>query len=395
MTDPSAPIDKHFENVTDPRVNRGAKHSLLEMVFVALTAAICGANGWADVERFGRSKRDWFRRFIDLPHGVPSHDTCGRVFARLETSEFLSAMHAWVDSFAGSLRGQGLAIDGKQVRTPTGQGGGSCGRGSRQRGSLDRAAGTAALHTITAFATETRTVLRQMSVDEKSNEIPAVPKLLELIELSGAVVTLDAMHCQTETAQAIVDPDATSILTVKGNQPTLYKELLSRFEEYLDADFRVEGLRKQVTVERSHGRHERREYYVKAIDAHDGLFQRWPDVKSMGMAYRAREENGDLHQETMFFITNHAPQVRTLSRHLRDPWTIENSQHWVLDVTFAEDASRIRKGSAPEIAGAFRRMALTILQRDTTIKENIRGKRLRAGWDGRILDQIYAGFTAV
>ena len=377
MTDPSAPIYKHFENVTDPRVNRGANHSLLEMVFVALTAAICGANGWADVERFGNSKLDWFRRFIDLPHGVPSHDTFGRVFARLDASEFLSAMHAWVDSFAGSLRGQGVVIDGKTLR-----------------GSIDRAAGAAALHTITAFATETRTVLRQMSVAEKSNEIPAVPKLLELIELSGAIVTLDAMHCQTETAQAIVDRDATYILTVKGNQPTLYEELLSRFEEYLDADFRVEGLRKHVTVERSHGRCERREYYVKAIDAHDELFQRWPDIKSIGMVYRARQEQDDLHQETMFFITNHAPKVRTLSRHLRDHWTIENSQHWILDVTFAEDDSRIRTGSAPEIAGAFRRMALTILQRDTTINENIRGKRLRAGWDGNVLDQIYAGFTA-
>ena len=198
MTDPFAPIYNHFENVTDPRVDRGKKHSLLEMIFIALTASICGSNGWADVERFAHSKLDWFRRFIDRTHGVPSHDTFGRVFARLGTAEFLNAMHAWVDSFAESLRGAGVAIDGKTLR-----------------GSIDRAEDTAALHTITAFATGTRTVLRQMSVDEKSNEIPAVPRLLELIELSGAVVTLDAMHCQVETAQAIVDRDATYILTVK------------------------------------------------------------------------------------------------------------------------------------------------------------------------------------
>jgi len=181
MTGPSAAIYNHFKNVTDPRVNRGANHSLLEMMFVALTAAICGANGWADVERFGNSKLNWFRRFIELEHGIPSHDTFGRVFSRLDTSEFLTAMHSWVDSFAENLRGQGVAIDGKTLR-----------------GSFDRAAGTTALHTITAFATKTRTVLRQMSVDEKSNEIPAVPKLLDLIELAGAVVTLDAMHCQTK-----------------------------------------------------------------------------------------------------------------------------------------------------------------------------------------------------
>ena len=200
MTGPSAAIYNHFKNVTDPRVNRGANHSLLEMMFVALTAAICGANGWADVERFGNSKLNWFRRFIELEHGIPSHDTFGRVFSRLDTSEFLTAMHSWVDSFAENLRGQGVAIDGKTLR-----------------GSFDRAAGTTALHTITAFATKTRTVLRQMSVDEKSNEIPAVPKLLDLIELAGAVVTLDAMHCQTETAQAIVDRGATYILTVATN----------------------------------------------------------------------------------------------------------------------------------------------------------------------------------
>ena len=378
MTDPSTAIYNHFENVTDPRVNRGANHSLLEMMFVALTAAICGANGWADVERFGNSKLNWFRRFIELEHGVPSHDTFGRVFSRLDTSEFLTAMHSWVDSFAENLRGQGVAIDGKTLR-----------------GSIDRAAGTAALHTITAFATKTRTVLRQMSVEEKSNEIPAVPKLLDLIELAGAVVTLDAMHCQTETAQAIVDREATYLLTVKGNQPTLFNELLDRFDEYANVDFRVEGLRKHVTVERSHGRNERREYFVKAIDSGDTLFDRWPQAKSFGMVYRVREDGGKVHQETVFFITNHAPKVKALSRHLRSHWSIENSQHWILDVTFAEDASRIRKDSGPEIAGAFRRMALTILQRDTTIKENIRGKRLRAGWDESILDDIYAGFTAV
>ena len=378
MTDPSAAIYNHFEKVTDPRVDRGANHSLLEMVFVSLTATICGANGWADVERFGNSKLEWFRKYIDLEHGVPSHDTFGRVFSRLDTSEFLSAMHSWVDSFVESLRGKGIAIDGKALR-----------------GSIDRDEDTPALHTITAFATETRTVLRQMSVDEKSNEIPAVPQLLDLLELSGAIVTLDALHCQTATAKAIDDRDATYILTVKGNQPTLYEELLNRFDAWATSDSEVEGLRKHVTLERSHGRNERREYFVKAIDPDDELLGKWVSAKSIGMVYRQREENDETKHETSFFITNHAPKVKTLARHLRDHWSIENRQHWILDVTFAEDASRIRKGSSPEISAAMRRMALTILQRDITIKENIRGKRLRAGWDENVLDQIYAGFTAV
>ena len=225
MVGPARFVQRHFANVTDPRVDRGHNHDLLEMVFMALTATICGADGWVDVERFAKSKWDWFRQYLELPHGVPSHDTFGRVFARLDTGEFLTAMHQWVDQFAGSLRDRGIAIDGKQVRTPTGEGGESCGRG-RRHGSFDRAADQSPLHTITAFATDTRLVLRQLSMDEKSNEIPAVPVLLKLLELEGAIVTLDAMHTQVETARAIIKAQADYVMTVKQNQPQLYQRLI-------------------------------------------------------------------------------------------------------------------------------------------------------------------------
>jgi len=371
----AAVVCKHFENITDPRANRGFNHDLGEMIFLALTATMCGANGWADVERFANSKRKWFRRFIKLENGIPSHDTFGRVFARLDTVEFLAAMHTWVDTFAGSLRGQGVAIDGKTLR-----------------GSFDKAAGQSPLHTVTAFACDMRVCLRQMSVDEKSNEIPAVPKLLKMMELAGATVTLDAMHCQVETAKAIIKADADYILIVKGNQGALYQALLDRFESYGEQDYQVKGLRRHVTVEKSHGREERREYYAIGVSKGDRTFSRWPGIKSIGMIYRHRQSGEATHEETMFFISSHQPKIRTLSRFIRGHWGIENRQHWILDVTFAEDASRIRKDSAPEISAAFRRMALNILQRDTSIKENIRGKRLRAGWDDSVLNAIYAGF---
>lgn len=376
-TGPATIVYKHFENLTDPRVDRGGNHNLLEMVFMALTATLCGAQGWADVERFAKSKRAWFAKFLDLQRGIPSHDTFGRVFARLDTGEFLEAMHHWVDDFSGSLRGQGVAIDGKTLR-----------------GSYDRAAGQSALHTITAFACGVRMCLRQMTVDAKSNEIPAVPELLKLMELAGATVTLDAMHCQVDTAQAILDADADYLLIVKGNQGNLYQALLDRFLEYGEQDYQVPGLRRHVTVEKSHGRRERREYYVIAAGK-DEVFARWPGLKSIGMIYRCRESGEATHEETMFFITSHPPRVRRLSELIRGHWGIENRLHWVLDVTFSEDASRIRRGSAPEISAAFRRMALNILQRDTSLKENIRGKRLRAGWDDKVLDAIYAGFSRV
>ncbi len=244
-TGPALVVHKHFVNVTDPRVDRGQNHSLIEMIFLALTATLCGAQSWVDVERFAKSKSDWFRRYVPLKHGIPSHDTFGRVFGRLNTGEFLLAMHAWVDAFAGSLRGRGIAIDGKTLR-----------------GSFDQAAGQTALHTITAFACDMRICLRQMSVDEKSNEIPAVPELLKLMDLSGATVTLDAMHCQVETAQAVIKAEADYILIVKQNQESLHTYLSDRFIEYGDADYQVEGLRRHKTVQTSHGRKERREYYV-------------------------------------------------------------------------------------------------------------------------------------
>ena len=375
-TGPASVVHKHFENLTDPRVDRGCNHCLIEMIFLALTAAICGAQGWADVERFAKCKLDWFRRYVALQFGVPSHDTFGRVFSRLDTGEFLTAMHAWVDVFAGSLRGRGIAIDGKTLR-----------------GSFDAAAGKTALHTITAFACDMRVCLRQMSVGEKSNEIPAVPELLKLMELSGATVTLDAMHCQLETAQAILNAKADYILTVKQNQEGLYTNLADRFIEYGETDYHVPGLKRHRTVEKSRGRKERREYYFIDAPGDDPVLARWPGIRSLGMIYRCREQGDEIHEETMYVISSHPPKVKMLSQHIRGHWSIENSQHWVLDVTFAEDASRIRKGSAPEISAAFRRMALNILQGDTTIKENIRGKRLRAGWCESVLEKIYAGFT--
>lgn len=375
-TGPAAVVGEHFEGVSDPRVNRGQNHHLLEMIFVALTATLCGAQGWVDVERFAKSKLAWFRRYIALEHGVPSHDTLGRVFSRLDTGEFLTAMHAWVDTFARSLRGQGVAIDGKTLR-----------------GSFDRAAGKTALHTITAFACEMRLCLRQMSVESKSNEIPAVPELLKLLELSGATVTLDAMHCQVETAQAILDAQADYLLIVKQNQPSLYNDLLERFIKYGEADYQVKGLRRHKTHEQSHGRDERRESFCIAAPKGEPALARWPGLRSLGMVFRQREVAGKLAEETLFFISSHPPKVRQLSEHLRAHWTIENAQHWMLDVTFAEDASRIRQGAAPEISAALRRMALNILQRDTTQKDSIRGKRLRAGWDETVLDAIYAGFS--
>lgn len=369
---------EHFESLSDPRVNRGNNHSLYEMVVMTLTAAICGANSWVDVERFGVSKWDWFAKFLKLEYGIPSHDTFGRVFGALDTEEFLTCLQNWIQTLQLDMKGQGVAIDGKTLRH-----------------SFDSATGVGALHVVNAWATGLRICLGQVSVDHKSNEITAVPQLLKFLELQGAVVTLDAMHCQTETASAIRAQEADYVLSVKKNQPTLYERLDDLFLEYGEQGFRGPGLRRHATVEKSHGREERREYYVAA--APQDLRSKWKDVQSVGVVYRYRKNvvSGTVHEETMYFISSLPPKVRTLAKHVRGHWAVENSLHWCLDVTFGEDASRIRKGNSTEIASIFRRLALTILKRDTTQKENIRGKRLTAGWNTDVLEQIFTGVQRV
>jgi predicted transposase YbfD/YdcC len=368
-------IFEHFQQLSDPRLDRGKNHSLYEMVVVALTAAMSGANCWADVERFGKARIDWFEKFLTLEYGMPSHDTFGRVFARLDTDEFLTCLQNWLGTLHMDMQGQGVAIDGKTLRR-----------------SFDNATGVGALHVVNAWATGLRICLGQVAVDGKSNEITAVPKLLEFLELQGAVVTLDAMHCQTETARVIVAQGADYVLTVKGNQPTLHQRLAQLF---VDDGLHLPSRRRHVTVEKSHGREERREYYVSPAPA--DLRSKWKGLQSVGMVRRWSRDvvSGKVHEEIMYFISSLPPKVRALAKHVRGHWSVENTLHWCLDVTFGEDASRIRKGTGAEIASIFRRLALTILQRDTTQKENIRGKRLMAGWNTDVLEQILLGFQAI
>jgi predicted transposase YbfD/YdcC len=363
----------HFDELTDPRVDRTKLHQLSDMVAVALCATICGADSWADVERFGKEKVDWLRTFLPLENGVPSHDTFGRVFAVLDTEEFSVCLTRWVSSLQLDLKGTSVAIDGKTLRR-----------------SFDAAAGREALHLVSAWAGELRVSLGQLAVDDKSNEIPAVRKLLELLDLEGAVVTVDALHCQKETAQTIRARNADYVLSVKANQPTLYQQLQEQFTAYGDDDWR--GVKRSATTETKHGRCERREYYV--APATSELARQWPDACSIGMVYRRRETASGESEEVAYFISSLPPKVRVLAKHVRGHWSVENSLHWTLDVTFSEDQSRIRKGRGSQIAAAFRRLALSILKQDTTLIENIHGKRVRAGWNNKTLQAILTANAA-
>jgi predicted transposase YbfD/YdcC len=369
-------IFTHFENLTDPRIKRTQVHKLLDIMTIALCAAICGANSWADVERFGLAKQDWFARFLELPGGIPSHDTFGRVFALLDTTEFDACLRSWLRSLHKSMNGQNIAIDGKTLRR-----------------SFDKATGRAALHSVSAWAVGLRLSLGQVAVDDKSNEITAVPKLLELLEIAGAVVTLDAMHCQTETVAAIHAKKADYVLNVKANQPKLVERLQQEFEQYGNQDFKALGLRVHKTTERSHGRDEHREYYVAPapqdlIDA-----GQWAGLQTIVMVYRHRKVAGKETHEVHYYISSLPPKVKRLAKAIRGHWGIEASLHWVLDVNFAEDDSRIRKGNGPQTTALLRRLALSILEQDTTLKSSLRGKRLQAGWNEDLLEKILTGFS--
>ncbi|QDS98836.1 ISAs1 family transposase [Adhaeretor mobilis] len=363
----------HFEELTDPRMERTKRHRLSDIVAIALCGAICGADSWADVERFGNEKIDWFRTWLPLEHGIPSHDTLGRVFSLLDTKEFYHCLANWVASLQLDLQGQTVAIDGMTLRR-----------------SFDQASGTGALHLVNAWASDLHLSLGQLATEQKSNEITAVPRLLEILAIEGAVVTLDAMHCQKQTAEKIRLAGADYVLQVKGNQKKMHEQLLQLFIDYGDQDYR--GVRRHVTVEKNHGRDERREYYV--APAPPKLSEQWRDLRSVGMVFRYRKSGEKLSEETSFFISSLPPKVRSLAGHVRNHWSVENSLHWSLDVTFSEDQSRLRKGNGQEIAAGMRRLALSILKRDTTLKESLRGKRLRAGWNNQTLQAILTSIQA-
>ena len=364
----------HFEKVTDVRINRGKNHPLIEMIFVSLCATICGADGWADVERFGKAKLSWLRRFLPFESGIASHDTLGRVFSRLDSVQFYAALQGWVSEITGALEGETVAFDGKTLR-----------------GSFDTASSKSALHSVSAWACGLRLCLGLNSVDDKSNEIPAVQQLIDMLDLQGAVVTADAMHCQKATAEKIIDKEADYILFVKGNQPTLKNELQESILEAFESDNK--NIRQYQKSEKNRNREEFRSMMVMPVPKDSSVFEQWKGIRTIGQIYRAREIDGKVEEEQTLFISSLEPKVREHNQRVRQHWSIENQQHYILDVTFSEDSSRIRKGSAPEISSVFRRLALSILQRDTTMKDSIRGKRKRCGWDEAVFEKLIANIS--
>lgn len=372
---PVADLRKHFGHLTDPRIERTKEHQLIDIIIIAICAIIAGADGWVAVEAFGHAKEKWLRTFLDLPNGIPSHDTFGRVFGLLNPSEFEQAFSAWVASVREILKGQIIALDGKSLRR-----------------SHDHWLGKDAIHMVSAWATAQRLVLGQRKIDDKSNEISALPELLQVLALEGCIVTIDAMGCQTEIAETIVERGADYVLAVKENQGKLYEDLQDLFAGVDEVAFRDVPHDFEREVTKDHGRLEIRECWVLSDPEYLEYVRRveaWKNLRSVvRICTEVRHEQTTLSRETRYFISSLAGSAQDMITAVRGHWSIENGLHWVLDVTFREDASRVRKDHGPENLALLRHVALNVLNRSRHGKDSIKTMRLRAGWDEAYLEKL-------
>lgn len=372
MTKP-ARMQDHFAELTDPR-RREVTYPLINIVVIAVCAVICGADDFVAIAEYGKKKRKWFARFLDLKSGIPSHDRFNAILAAIKPAEFEKCLLGWITALHDITDGQVIAIDGKTLRR-----------------SFDATSGKAAIHMVSAWATANHISLGQVVVDAKSNEITAIPKLLQILEISGSLVTIDAMGCQTEIARKIVDADADYVLAVKGNQPTLHQGLIDFFERHLEDDFADTKVRRYQTEEKGHGREEVRYYFVCPVPEDLPDRARWPNLRAVGIVVSNTQREGRDCVEIRYYILSRYLAARRFAEAVRGHWGIENRLHWQLDVTFQEDQSRIRKGHADTNFSSLRRTALSLLKNETTLKVGIKNKRLTAGWDETYLEKVLLG----
>ncbi len=374
---PTPSLLTHFQELEDPRISPATRHHLLDIVAIAVCAVICGADTWVEVEAFGQAKRAWLETFLALPHGIPSHDTFGRVFAALDPDQFEAGFRSWVGAVAAVSAGTVVAIDGKTLRR-----------------SHDRAQGKDALVLVSAWAEANRLLLGQVAVDPGANEIPAIPILLQQVALAGSLVTVDAIGCQTAIAAQIVAQEADYVLALKANQGTLHEAVRVLF-----AAGQADGLVSirhdaQRSIEKNHGRLELRQVWAvddPAVMAYLDPHGAWPNLRSVAMVVTERRVDADIAREVRYYLSSLPGTAATIGAAVRGHWGIENQLHWVLDIAFHEDESRVRHGHASQNLAVLRRLALNLLRQESTAKIGTKAKRLKAGWDEAYLLKLLAG----
>ena len=363
-------IDYHFGQLSDPR-HHNKKHKLVDIMTIAICASICGADTFKQIEDFGKAKTKWFQRFLELPFGIPSHDTFGRVFAFLDPKEFQRCFINWVQAIQELLDGQTIAIDGKTLRR-----------------SFDKSSDKKAIHMVSAWASECGFVLGQIKTEEKSNEITAIPQLLKILEISGCIITIDAMGCQKQIAKTIIKKGADYLFSLKGNHSDLHDDVSFFFNGCLKDNFKDTPHDFHETVDGGHGRIETRKFWT--VSDIDWLYGKrlWKELKTIGMVESERNIGGEKSKERRFFISSLNGDAKTFAKAVRNHWGIENSLHWTLDIAFREDESRIRKDNAPENFAVLRHISLNLLKNEKSFTGSMKTKRLMAGWKTSYLEKV-------
>ena len=363
----------HFSVIEDPRMDRTKDHLLSDILVIAVCAMLCGAEHFTDFEDFGEAKEDFLRTFLDLPNGIPSHDTFRRVFALLDPKQFADCFRRWTEGLRKAIGQEIVALDGKTLRR-----------------SYDRAKGKEPVHMVSAWARENGLVLGQVKVDDKSNEITAIPELLQKLKLAGCIVTIDAMGCQTKIAGEITAAEADYVLALKANHETMHAQVKSFLEDALAEGFPEIAHDTFETSESAHGRKETRRYWITEEISWLTQHGQWPNLRSVGMAESTREAQGQITVERRFYLASIPADAKNFARAVRGHWAIENTLHWCLDVSFAEDQCRARTGYAAENLAILRHISLNILKQETTKKRGIKGKQKNAGWNHPYLLKLLA-----
>lgn len=371
---PETNIMSYFADMDDPRTGQNITHPLINIVTIAILGVICGADGWVDIERYGNAKKDWLSRFLNLEKGIPSHDSFGRVFRWLDEDAFQARFVKWTASLCEETKGQLVAMDGKKLRR-----------------SQERRKGRDGIWMVSAWSSENRLVLGQKKVDEKSNEITAIPELLTQLDITGCVVTLDALNTQTAIAQQIVDAEADYILAVKKNQGTLYEDLENLFEGFAYEHYQDVIYETAKSENDGHDRQEYRQVWVVSEPEYRQYLRRgklWANLKCLIKLVSVRVTANKTETTSRYFISSWQATAQEFMAAIREHWQIENGLHWVLDIAFREDESRIRKDHAPQNMAVLRHLALNLLKQETSVKVGIAAKRKMAGWDNDYLLKV-------
>lgn len=368
-------FQEYFTQIKDPRVERTRWHSLTDIITIAILAVIAGAQGWEDIEEYGLNKQEWLETFLELPFGVPSPDTFRRVVEKINPKEFEKCFRCWVQSLVEKLGVEVVAIDGKT-----------------HRGSYDRESQLKALHTVSAWSREHRFVLGQTKVSDKSNEITAIPALLEMLDISGCIVTIDAMGTQKTIAEKIIAADCDYVLSLKDNHPTLHQQVKNWFETAQSFGFKGVDVSRSQRIEKGHHRIENRQVYTVPVSQIPALHEQdlWAGLTTVVMVVRSIQRWNKTTQEVQFYITSLASDANKIGRVIRQHWGIENSVHWTLDVTFNEDECRIRSLHSPQNFALLRRIALNALERESSCRRSIRQKSRRAAMNNQYMVSVLA-----